>query len=250
MHYFGILKMNTEIIKNGILELSEKISFKYPAVGWYFSSDEIDNSFVFQKDKWVCMFMYLKLVLNKGKRIRFSDDNDKACTGPCEFFGFQELEDDDGRFLAEVERFKKNRELAREYYKESLETIHTPKEKYLYMERIEDIDDKKEIEVLNLFPDLPGLAKLTVLSNYDRERSFDNVLTPGASGCQSVFSMPYNEKFAEKPKSIIGLTDTHIRQFIPDDIIAFSVPVNRFIEMINNIEGSFLDKNFKNPTSF
>ncbi|MCP3923257.1 MAG: DUF169 domain-containing protein [Desulfobacterales bacterium] len=43
--------------------------------------------------------------------------------------------------------------------------------------------------------------------------------------------------------------DIMCRNFIPEDMVAFSVPSNRFIEMANNIEGSFLDKNFKNLTS-
>lgn len=237
--------MNSRIIKDKIVELSETVHFKYPAIGWYFSSEEINDSFVFKKDKWVCMFMYLKMVFNKGKRIRYSDDNHKACTGPTEYFGFSELEDDDGKFICEVERFKKDRELARQYYKESLKSIRPPKEKYLYMEKINDISDDMEIEVINLFPDLTGLARLTVLSGYDRKKNMDNVIAPFCSGCQSVFSIPYNEKFEKTPKSIIGLMDSHIRQFIPNDILSFSVPSNRFIAMTDNIQGSFLDKNFK-----
>ncbi|MCP4346225.1 MAG: DUF169 domain-containing protein [Desulfobacterales bacterium] len=241
--------MNSEIIKESLHKLSETMSFKYPAIGWYFSPEEIENSFVFKKDKWVCMFMYLKMVINKGKRIRFSEDYGNAC-GAAECFGFTELTGSDGKFIAETERFKQNRKLAQSYYKESLKSINSPKEKYLYMEQIETIEKNREIEVINLFPDVTGLAKLTVLSNYDRESNMDNVLTPFASGCQSVFTVPYNEKFQEKPKSVIGLMDTLVRQFVPDDMLSFSVPANRFVEMANNIEGSFLDKNFKNPKGF
>ncbi len=240
--------MNSEIIKESLYKLSETLSFKYPAMGWYFSSEEIENSFVFKKDKWVCMFMYLKMAMIKGRKIRFSGDNGAACTGPPEYFGFNEHKDDGGEFIADTERFKKTRDLAREYYKESLESIQPPKEKYLYIEKIEDIDKNKEIEVINLFPDPTGLASLVVLSNYDREKNMDNVLTPFASGCQSVFTVPYNEKFKKRPKSIIGLMESFVRNFVPEDMLSFSVPSNRFVEMVNNIDGSFLDKNFKNQS--
>lgn len=238
--------MNSEVIKESLQKLSETISFKYPAIGWYFSPEKIENSFVFKKDKWVCMFMYLKMVINKGKRIRFSEDHGNACLGVTEYFGFKELTGSDGKFIAETERFKQNRKLAQNYYRESLKRIHSPKEKYLYMEQIETIDKNREIEVINLFPDATNLAKLTVLSNYDRENNMDNVLIPFASGCQSAFTVPYDEKFQEKPKSVIGLSDPLARQFVPDDMLLFSVPANRFIEMANNIEGSFLDKKQKN----
>lgn len=230
------------MVKESLSKLSETISFKYPAIGWYFSSEEIENSFVFKNDKWVCMFMYLKMVLKKGKRMRFSGDHVGACTGPSEYFGFRELTDDGGQFIAETERFKKNKSLACQYYKESLKSIHSPKEKYVYMEKVETIDKNREIEVVNLFPTLKDLANLIVLSNYDREKNMDNVLAPFASGCQSVFTVPYNENFQKKPKAVIGLMEPIVRQFIPEDMVSFSVPSKRFVEMVNNIEGSFLDR--------
>ena len=243
--------MNAGIVKESLRNFSEVVSFNYPAVGWYFSSEDIENSFVFKKDKWVCMFMYIKMAMNKGKKIRYSGDSDGACTGPAEFFGFNELEDDGGVFIAETERFKKDLEISKAYTKESAAQIHPPKEKYLYMEKLENIDDNREIEVVNLFPEnLTNLTKLVGLSGYDRLANMDNVLTPFASGCQAVFTIPYHEKFQENPKSIIGLSDQLVRSFIPEDMVSFSVPSNRFVEMADNIEGSFLDKNFKNPTGF
>jgi len=243
--------MDSELIKESLLKFTEVLPFNYSAVGWYFSSEEIENSFVFKKDRWVCMFMYLRLVVNKGKRIRFSEDHGNSCTGPTEYFGFSELEDDGGVFLAEIERFKKDLEVSKAYTREAETLINPPKGKYLYMEKLENIDDNKEVEVVNLFPaGLTNLAKLVTLSSYDRSTSIDNVLIPDAAGCQSIFSIPYNEKFQENPKSIVGLMDPLARNFVPEDMILFSIPANRFVEMANNIEGSFLDKNFKNPTGF
>ncbi len=243
--------MNAEHIKESLFKFSEVLPFNYPAVGWYFSSEEIENSFVFKKNRWVCMFMYQKMMMNKGKRIRFSEDSDGACIGPAESFGFTEIHDDGGVFLAETERFKKNIEFSKAYTREAGTLVNPPKGKYLYMEKIENIDGNREIEVVNLFPEgLTNLAKLVTLSSYDRLTSVDNVMIPDASGCQSVFGIPYNEKFKENPKSVVGLMDTLARNFVPEDMILFSMPANRFVEMANNIEGSFLDKNFKNPTSF
>ncbi len=219
--------MNAKIVKESLRNFSEVLSFNYPAVGWYFSSEEIENSFIFRKDKWVCMFMYVKMVVKKGKRIRFSGDNENACTGPCEYFGFTELEDDGGVFLAETERFKKNIELAKAYTREAATLISPPKGQYLYMEKLENIDNNMEVDVVNLFPaDLTNLAKLVTLSSYDRITSMDNVLIPDASGCQSVFGIPYNEKFQENPKSVVGLMDTMARNFVPEDMIVFSMPAN------------------------
>ncbi len=249
--YGGGKILNAKIVKEGLRKFSEVLSFNYPSVGWYFSSQEIENSFIFRKDKWVCMFMYLKMAMNKGKRVRFSSDSDRACTGPAEYFGFTELEDDGGVFLAETERFCKDLEISKAYTKWSATLIQPPKSKYLYMEKLESIDDNNEIEVVNIYPaDLTNLTKLVSLSGYDRFTNMDNVLTPFASGCQSVFTIPYHEKLKDNPRGIIGLSDPLVRNFIPDDMVSFSVSSDRFVEMANNIEDSFLDKNFKNPKSF
>ena len=241
--------MNAKIVKESLKIFSDVLSFNYPALGWYFSSEDIENSFIFKKkDRWVCMFMYWAIVMKKDKRIQFSADCGKACTGIREFGGFTPPVDDKGEFIAETERFKQSRTLAQAYYRDYVAEIHTPPEKFVYFEKIEEIDENREIEVVNLFPDITGLANLTGLSSYDREES--GTLIPFASGCQSAFSTPYNQKFEERPKCIVGLMDVLVRRFVPDDMIMFSAPANRFVEMANNIEGSFLDKNFENPTSF
>lgn len=244
--------MNSQMVKESLKKFLEVLSFNYPAVGWYFSPNEIKNSFIFKKDKWVCMFMYIKMVVEKDRRIRFSNDSANACTGPAEYFGFTEIEDDGGVFLAEKERFFKNLEISKAYTAESATLIHPPKSKYLYMEQVESIDKNKEIEVVNLFPaDLNNLTSLVTFSGYDSTESImNNILIPNCSGCQSIFTIPYNEKFKENPKSIVGLMEPMVRNFIPKDMISFSIPANRFIEMAKNIDGSFLDKNFINPTGF
>ncbi len=243
--------MNSEIVNESLRKFSEVLSFNYPAIGWFFSSEEIENSFIYKKDKSVCMFMYIKMMMKKEKRILFSKDIGSACTGPTEYFGFTELVDDGGVFLAEVERFKKNIEVSKAVSREAASIIHALEEKYLYMEKVENIDKEREIEVINLFPaDHTTLTKLVALSSYDRESDMNNTMIPSSSGCMSIFSLPYSEKFKELPASIIGLMDPLVRNFIPKDMISFSMPANRFVEMANNIEGSFLDKNFKSPDLF
>lgn len=196
------------------------------------------------------MFMYMKMVLNNGKRIRFSGDSDRACDGPASYFGFAEIDANVGEFLTETERVFKNIEISKAYVRETQALIHPPRAKYLYMEKLENIDNDRKIEVANIFPaSPPDLLKLVSLSNYDRFTN-DNAFTPFCSACQGVFTIPYNEKFKDHPKSVIGLFDIVAMKFLPEDMLAFSMPSNRFVEMANNIEGSFLDKKFKSPTSF
>lgn len=242
--------MKSEIVKECVDKLSEVISLKYPTLCWYFSDEEIEDSHIFTSDRWVCMYMYWKKMMNKGARFRYSEDNGNACCGSTEFFGFKELSGSDGEFIADEERFKKTRKLAQYYYHESLKYIRKPEKKYIYSEQVKTVSDGFDIEVINLFPDIPGLTNLCALSGYDRAGGFDNIITPFAAACEAAFTIPYDEKFRDKPRSVIGSMDVLVRSYIPDDMLMFSVPANRFVEMANNIKGSFLDKSFKNPTGF
>ena len=76
------------------------------------------------------------------------------------------------------------------------------------------------------------------------------VVTPFASGCEGAFTIPFHEQLSENPKCVVGFMDTLARKFIPKDMMLMSIPANRFQEMVDNIDDSFLDKNFENPTSF
>jgi hypothetical protein len=242
--------MRGAIIKKCVEKLSEVVTLKYPALCWYFSDEDIDGSFIFKNKRWVCMYMYWKKMMIKGDRFRYSDDNGNACCGSKEFFGFTELSGGDGVFIAETERFKKSIKLAQDYYRESLEYIRKPEKKYLYSEQVHTVADDMDIRVINLFPDILGLTNLVALSGYDREGGDDNIIVPFAAACEAAFTIPYNEWFKEKPRSVIGSMDVLVRNYIPDDMIMFSLPANRFVEMVDNIDGSFLDKNFKSPLSF
>lgn len=231
--------MNAYEVKKKLIKFNGFLNFNYPAIGWYFSDEKKDGAFEFKSEKWVCMFMYINICFKKERAIVFSGNSKEACRGPAEYFGFSKFSRD-GSFITDEERFKKTSQLGRDYYKEIEPKVHTPKCKYLYMEKLENIEDSMNIEVINFFPDISSLVSLSVLSHYDRSTNFDNVITPFVSGCQSLFTIPMDEGLKEKPASVIGLFDPYARKYIPKDIISFSIPVNRFFEFHKNIDDSFL----------
>lgn len=95
------------------------------------------------------------------------------------------------------------------------------------------------MEVVNLWTGASSLSVLHTLANYDRATN-DNVIMPFSSGCQSIWTLPYKEAGNEMPRAIAGSLDPTVRMFLPEGTISFSVPSGRFIEMCDNIEGSFL----------
>ncbi len=233
--------MNGKEIKNGLETLEACITFPYPAMCWYFTEDPGEDALHFKKDKWVCMFMYLKLAAKTGRPLCFSKDRGESCVGAAEYFGFRPIAKDSGRFLADEEHFKKSRALAEDYRRESRDRIYPPKASCLCMAPIERVRDKETVEVVNLFPDVAGLTALSAMAGYDREENSGNVRIPFAAGCQSLFTLPYDQGFRNRPYAVAGLSDPFARNFIPSDMMTFSLPAGRFLEIVNNIPGSFLD---------
>jgi hypothetical protein len=51
---------------------------------------------------------------------------------------------------------------------------------------------------------------------------------------------PYLEKDSPHPRAVIGMFDPSARAYVPRDVLSFSVPMTKFVTMIENIEESFL----------
>lgn len=79
-----------------------------------------------------------------------------------------------------------------------------------------------------------------MLASYARN-SYDNVIAPFGSACQHIGIITYNEKKAERPRAVIGLTDITIRKIFDRDILSFSVPYTMYLEMESHVEKSFLE---------
>ena len=169
----------------------------------------------------------------------FSSEN-AGCPGASCYFGFKMPSTSAGYFLAEKEHFKKDGQLADAFYREI--EASAPESDYIVVQALADIDDALSVEVINLWVDGLGLAGLVTLANFDRPTN-NNVVLPFASGCQSIWTIPYKEKYEMEPKCVVGCMDPAMRMFMPSDLISFSVPANRFVEMTTNISGSFLEEN-------
>jgi hypothetical protein len=48
------------------------------------------------------------------------------------------------------------------------------------------------------------------------------------------------EKDSKRTRAVLGLFDVSARPFVPATVLTFSVPMNKFLRMINNMEESFL----------
>lgn len=56
----------------------------------------------------------------------------------------------------------------------------------------------------------------------------------------SIIQYPLMEKSSDRPRAVIGMFDVSARPYVLKETLAFAVPINKFMRMIDNMEKSFL----------
>lgn len=145
----------------------------------------------------------------------------------------------EGKFEGEYR--KKTPELVREFIK-NLPDIALPT-RYVVMKPLSDVtdDETAEVAIVVFIVNADQLSALATLANFDRPTN-DNVSTLFGSGCGSLVMQVLDQARAEMPKAVIGLTDITARKYLDKNVLSFSVPFKRFLEMEANVDESFLTK--------
>jgi hypothetical protein len=77
------------------------------------------------------------------------------------------------------------------------------------------------------------------VANFDEPGS-NGVFTPFCAGCTSIVQYPYAEKDSARPRAVIGMFDVSARPYVPKETLTFAVPMNKFCDMVENMDESFL----------
>jgi uncharacterized protein (DUF169 family) len=180
----------------------------------------------------------------KGEPICLTADT-VGCGGGKRYLGFtQEITPDFEYFLScgipgklEGERYKKSPELVKEAMKK-LSDFEAPAE-YVIFKRWDMLEEPDNPDVVIFFARPDVLSGLFTLANYD-EADPNGVFAPFAAGCGSIVQYPYLESDSEHPRCVLGMFDVSARPCVPQDVLTFSVPIKKFVRMIENMEESFL----------
>jgi uncharacterized protein (DUF169 family) len=98
-------------------------------------------------------------------------------------------------------------------------------------------NDDPEIVIFFARPDV--LSGLFTLANFDQSEP-NGTITPFGAGCGSIVHYPLIESMSERQRAVIGMFDPSARPYVPEDVLTFSVPVKRFLRMIDYMDESFL----------
>jgi uncharacterized protein (DUF169 family) len=190
-----------------------------------------------------CVIAALQHV-RKGRSLCF-EVNSVGCPGGRRYLGFAEgLMPNFEFFLScgipgklEGERYKKTPDLVKEVMKNS-PAFKAPA-RFIVFKRLDMLEKSDNPEVVIFFAQPDVLSGLFTLANFDQAEP-NGVFAPFGAGCSTIVQYPYLEKKSSSPRGVIGMFDVSARPFVPKDVLTFSVPVNKFVTMIENMEESFL----------
>ena len=179
-----------------------------------------------------------------GKSFAFNVDS-VGCGGGKRYLGFSyEIMPNFEYFLScgipgklKGERYKKSPEIVKKAL-EKMPEFRAPA-RFIVFKRWDMLEQSDEPDVVIFFAPPDVLSGLFTLANFDEIESI-GVVAPFAAGCASIVQYPYLEKSASQPKCVLGLFDISARPYIPENILTFAVPMNKFVPMIKDMEESFL----------
>lgn len=179
-----------------------------------------------------------------GQSLCFNIDS-IGCGGGKRYLGFShETMPDFEYFLScgipgklEGERYKKSPDLVKEAMRKMPE-FRAPA-RYIVFKPWNALDERDEPEVVIFFARPDVLSGLFTLANFD-EADPNGVFAPFAAGCGSIVQYPYLEKGADRPRGVLGMFDVSARPWVPEELLTFSLPMNKFGRMVHNMEESFL----------
>ncbi|MFB3925119.1 MAG: DUF169 domain-containing protein [Syntrophales bacterium] len=219
----------------------------------YFAGAELPIAFYYTNEEqavriWKsaahrCIFADM-IEVRKGKSVSL-DAHSIGCGGGKRYCGFlQELSPYFDFFLScglpgkvEGERYKKTPALVREFLKQVPE-FRAPG-RYIVFKRWDNLEEYDYPDVVIFFAGADVLSGLFALANFDRP-DLNGVFAPFGAGCGTTIMYPYLEKDADVPRGVLGTFDISARPFVPADVLTFAVPFPRFIQMLDNMEESFL----------
>ena len=182
--------------------------------------------------------------VRKGSSLCFNADS-IGCLGGRRYLGFAErIMPNFEYFLScgipgklEGERYKKTPALVREEMEYS-PAFKAPT-RFIVFKRWDLIEEPDNPDVVIFFAAPDVLSGLFTIANFD-ETEPNGVFAPFGSGCSTIVQYPYLERVSRRPRAVIGMFDISARPWVPSNRLTFSVPMNKFVRMVENMEESFL----------
>ncbi len=212
-------------------------------IAYFYTNDPSQNDLVASQTVDRCLIGNFSRV-RQGYPFVY-DAHTKGCSGGKRYTGFShDLRPHFEYFLScgipgelEGERYKRDPSLVEQYLLQ-----HRPFDapgKYLVFKRWDKLEAKDEPLSVIFFATGDVLSGLFALANYDMDDP-DGVITPMGSGCGQTIAYPLEQGNQKKPRCVLGLFDVSARPHVRQDELTFSIPIQRFAQMVSYMDESFL----------
>jgi len=135
------------------------------------------------------------------------------------------------------ERYKKHPEQMAHFW-DNLPKLPTNGD-HLIFKRWDYLEEHDQPAAAIFFATPDVLSGLYTLAIFDSTAE-DAVIVPFGAGCTNLVYYPYREEHNGKSRAVIGLMDPSARKCAKSDLVTFSIPITKFLAMIDQMEESFL----------
>lgn len=259
-------------------KIAQAIKLSHEPVAILWSDEKPDDAIMFKEKSWACI-LWLMAGAAKGK-VTACDRKTFGCFGGgtgigfgdqyvnfpggtecfCRFLSSGNAGNEQGEAVAEGMKGFATPEVVEDFlqgerYLKTPEDVQAliddmplkdiPNDYVVYKPlSMVDTDQEKPISIV-FFSDPDQFSAIGVLANYSFAGN-DNVIFPFAAGCQAIGLYSYKEAESDNPKAIAGLMDLSARLFLRnqfgENIMSMAMPWKMFLEMEENVEGSFLQR--------
>ncbi|MFC1871271.1 DUF169 domain-containing protein [Chloroflexota bacterium] len=223
--------------------LIKRIGLTVPLIGFYDAPDtSLFEPLVRPKSgKRACVFAFYKQWL-KSKTVHITEDN-AGCGGACHWLFNRETRsrEDFVEFLADEEGLKASHELMNKWL--DFSKPYKPINPNIMIGPLKP-DQYEYLKTITFYVNPDQLSALMLGAQYNNAPGDPSALiAPFGSGCMEL--LPLFEDL-DIPQAMIGATDIAMRQYLPPDILAFTVTKLMFQHLCKLDERSFLYKPFWN----